>query len=141
MSPVSGVSGFYTCRSGLWSPLPLERDRRMTRAVSGMIRAAVIPSPPTIAKGNAMPRYLIERTVGTLTPEQIEAGSRRSIEVIAETPGLVWIRSYVSDIDGKIYCEYEAPNPEAIREHARRAGLPVDRIIEISLEISPAMFR
>lgn len=88
-----------------------------------------------------MPRYLIERTVGTLTPEQIEAGSRRSIEVIAETPGLVWIRSYVSDIDGKIYCEFEAPNPEAIREHARRAGLPVDRIIEVSLEISPAMFR
>ena len=63
-----------------------------------------------------MPRYLIERTVGSLTAEQIEAGSRRSMEVIAETPGLVWIRSYVSDIDGKIYCEYEAPNPEAIRE-------------------------
>jgi len=49
-----------------------------------------------------MPRYLIERTVGTLTREQIEADSRRSIEVIAETPGLVWIRSYVSDVDGKI---------------------------------------
>ena len=88
-----------------------------------------------------MPRYLIERTVGQLTPEQIDTGSRRSIEVVAGMPGVVWIRSYVSDIDGKIYCEYEAPNAEAIREHARRAGLPVDRIIEISLEISPAMFR
>jgi hypothetical protein len=88
-----------------------------------------------------MPRYLIERTVGTLTREQIEAGSRRSIEIIARTPGLVWIRSYVSDVDGKIYCEYEAPNAEAIREHARLAGLPVDRIVEIALEISPAMFR
>ena len=88
-----------------------------------------------------MPRYLIERTVGRLTPEQIEEGSRRSIEVIADLPGVVWIRTYVSDVDGKIYCEYEAPNPEAIREHARRAGLPVDRIIEITLELSPAMFR
>src|SRR5262245_34339672 len=77
---------------------------------------------------NRMPRYLIERTVGTLTKEQIEAGSRRSIEVIAEMPGVVWIRSYISDVDGKIYCEYDAPNPEAIREHARRVGLPVDRI-------------
>ena len=28
----------------------------------------------------------------------------------------------------------------AIREHARRAGLPVDRISEIALEINPAMF-
>jgi hypothetical protein len=55
-------------------------------------------------------------------------------------PGVVWIRSYVSDAGGKIYCEYDAPNPEAIREHARRAGLPVDRITEVSLEISPLMF-
>jgi uncharacterized protein DUF4242 len=88
-----------------------------------------------------MPRYLIERVVGTLTKEQIDAGSRRAMEVMSEMPGLVWIRSYISDVDGKIYCEYEAPNPEAIREHARRAGLRVDSIIEIALEISPAMFR
>ena len=88
-----------------------------------------------------MPRYLIERSVGTLTREQIDAGSRRSIEVLADMPGVVWIRSFISDVDGKIYCEYEAPNPEAIREHARRVGLPVDRIVEVALEISPAMFR
>lgn len=88
-----------------------------------------------------MPRFLIERTVGTLTPEQIEAGSRRSIEVLGTMSDLVWIRSYYSDAEGKIYCEYEAPNAEVIREHARRAGLPVDRILEVSLELSPAMFR
>ena len=88
-----------------------------------------------------MPRFLIERTVGTLTPEQIEAGSRKSIEVLSDMPDVIWIRTYISDVDGKIYCEYEAPDAEAIREHARRAGLPVDRIIEVSLEISPAMFR
>jgi hypothetical protein len=39
---------------------------------------------------------------------------------------LVWIRSYISVAEGKIYCEYEAPNPEAIREHARKAGFPAD---------------
>ena len=88
-----------------------------------------------------MPRFLIERSVGTLTPEQIDAGSRRSIEVLSTMPDVVWIRSYYSDADGKIYCEYEAPNADAIREHARRAGLPVDRILEVSLELSPAMFR
>ena len=88
-----------------------------------------------------MPRFLIERTVGSLTPEQIEAGSRRSIEVLGTMSDVVWIRSYYSDAEGKIYCEYEAPNAEAIREHARLAGLPVDRILEVSLELSPAMFR
>jgi hypothetical protein len=56
-------------------------------------------------------------------------------------PGVVWIRSYVSDAEGKIYCEYDAPDQEAVREHARRAGLPADRISEVALEISPAMFR
>jgi hypothetical protein len=54
--------------------------------------------------------------------------------------GVRWIRSYVSAAEGKIYCEYDAPDPEAVREHARRAGLPVDRISEVWLEISPAMF-
>ncbi|MGH7623468.1 MAG: DUF4242 domain-containing protein [Gemmatimonadaceae bacterium] len=88
-----------------------------------------------------MPRYLIERTVGTITREELEAASRKSMAAVASMPGIVWIRSYVSDTDGKIYCEYDAPSPEAVREHARRAGLPVDRITEVALEISPAMFR
>lgn len=88
-----------------------------------------------------MPRFIIERNVGQLTREQLEAAGRKSNEVIAGMPGVVWIRSYVSDVDGKIYCEYDAPDAEAIREHARRAGLPADRITEISLEISPTMFR
>ena len=46
----------------------------------------------------------------------------------------------MSDAEGKIYCEYEAPDAEAVLEHARRAGLPVNRISEVSLEISPQMF-
>jgi hypothetical protein len=55
-------------------------------------------------------------------------------------PEVRWIRSYVSDVDGKIYCEYDAPSAEAVREHARRAGMPADRVAEIALEINPAMF-
>jgi hypothetical protein len=88
-----------------------------------------------------MPRYIIERNVGQLTREEIFAGGRKSNEVLAEMPGVIWIRSYISDAEGKIYCEYDAPNAEALREHARRAGIPVDRISEVALEINPAMFR
>jgi hypothetical protein len=88
-----------------------------------------------------MPRYIIERTVGSLSKEQWEAAAKKSNEVIADMDGVVWIRSYISDAEGKIYCEYDAPNAEAIREHARRAGLPVDKISEVSLEISPVMFQ
>lgn len=88
-----------------------------------------------------MPRYIIERTVGKLSREDLHAAGVRSNEVIATMPGVVWIRSYVSDVDGKIYCEYDAPDEDSIREHARRAGLPVDHISEVGIEISPAMFR
>lgn len=88
-----------------------------------------------------MPRYLIERSVGTITRAELEATSRRSMAVIEDMPEIVWIRSYVSDTEGKIYCEYDAPSVEAVREHARRAGMPADRITEVALEISPAMFR
>jgi len=87
-----------------------------------------------------MPRYIIERTVPALSREELDAAGRLSNAVISEMPGVVWIRSYVSDTEGKIYCEYDAPSIEAIREHARRAGFPVDRVSEVALEISPAMF-
>ena len=87
-----------------------------------------------------MPRYIIEREVGSVTLEQLQAAGRKSNEVLDQMEGVVWIRSYVSDAEGKIYCEYEAPTPEAIMEHARRAGLPANRISEVSMEINPTMF-
>jgi Protein of unknown function (DUF4242) len=87
-----------------------------------------------------MPRYIIERSVPTLTREELAAVSRRSLAVLAEMPHVRWIRSYVSDVEGKIYCEYDAPSVEAVFEHARRAGLPADKVSEVALEISPAMF-
>jgi hypothetical protein len=88
-----------------------------------------------------MPRYIIERTVGTLTPEEIDAVGRKSNAVLDEMQDVRWIRSYISHAAGKIYCEYDAPSIDAIMEHARRAGIPVDKVSEVSLEISPAMFR
>ena len=87
-----------------------------------------------------MPRYIIERNVGTINLDDLDAGGRKSNEVLAGMPGVVWIRSYVSQAEGKIYCEYDAPNPEAVLEHARRAGIPADKISEVTIEISPAMF-
>ncbi len=87
-----------------------------------------------------MPRYIIARTTGTLTRQQLDAAGRKSNEAVAEMDDVVWIRSYVSDAAGKIYCEYEAPNEEAVLRHAELAGLPVDTISEVTLEISPSMF-
>jgi hypothetical protein len=88
-----------------------------------------------------MPRYIIEREVGSLSLEELAAAARKSNEVLDAMEGVVWIRSYVSDAEGKIYCEYDAPSTDAVLEHARRAGLPANRISEVSLEVNPGMFR
>lgn len=88
-----------------------------------------------------MPRYIIERDVGEIDMEELPAIGRKSNEVLDAMDGVVWIRSYISEAEGKIYCEYDAPNPEAVREHARLAGLPANKISEISMEIEPSMFR
>lgn len=88
-----------------------------------------------------MPRYIIERAVGTLTKDELEAAARRSLDAIDQMEGVVWIKSYISEAEGKIYCEYDAPNVESILEHARRAELPADKVSEVKLEVSPDMFR
>jgi hypothetical protein len=87
-----------------------------------------------------VPRYIIERTVGALSREQLDAAARASKRVLSEMTEVLWIKSYISEAEGKIYCEYDAPNPEMIREHARRCGLPVDRISLVTLEVDPSMF-
>jgi hypothetical protein len=88
-----------------------------------------------------MPRYIIERNMKPESPEELAQVGKLSAEVCDEIDGLVWVRSYVSEAEGKVYCEYEAPNPEAIHEHAERVGLPVGKISEIAMEIDPSMFR
>jgi sporulation protein YlmC with PRC-barrel domain len=46
-----------------------------------------------------------------------------------------WIRSYVLEEDGGsvgTVCIYQASSPDAIRDHASRADLPVDEIIAVA---------
>lgn len=88
-----------------------------------------------------MPRYIIERHMKPENREQLAAVGKLSAEVCDAMEGVVWVRSYVSEAEGKVYCEYEAPNPEAIQEHASRVGLPADKISEVAMEIDPSMFR
>ncbi len=87
-----------------------------------------------------MPKYIIARTVGQISEEELEAAAVRSLEALDRMPDVRWIRSYYSAEEGKIYCEYEAPSVELIFEHAQMAGLPVDRA-EIVRELEPSMFR
>lgn len=88
-----------------------------------------------------MPRYIIERDVGAFDSDDIVANGQAFAKLADDMEGITWIRSYLSETEGKVYCEYEAPDPEAIYEHARRAGIIVTKISQVAMEIEPAMFR
>lgn len=84
-----------------------------------------------------MQQYAIIRRSGWPSGAELEAAAARSTKVGDEEmpQDIRWIRSYVLDEgDGAVgtLCIYEASSPEAIREHASRADLPVDEIVPIA---------
>jgi thiamine biosynthesis protein ThiC len=81
--------------------------------------------------------YAILRRNGWRSPEELQEAAERSTRVGDEDmPEEVrWIRSYVlEESDGSLgtVCIYQAVSPEAIRKHASRADLPMDKIIPIA---------
>jgi hypothetical protein len=91
--------------------------------------------------GVIMPRYIIERTLPKMSQEEMQQLARRSIQVADGIPGVVWIKSYISESEGKTYCEYEAPNPESLLEHARLLNISAEKITCVEIEVHPGMFR
>ncbi len=84
-----------------------------------------------------MNMYAILRRSGWRSPADLEEAAGRSAKVGDEemADDIRWIRSYVLEEGGGsvgTVCIYEASSPEAIRDHASRADLPVDEIIPIA---------
>ncbi len=76
-----------------------------------------------------MPLYLIERNFAEqLSPDR--DGVVAVTQVNADV-GIQWLFSFLSADKKKTYCLYEAPNPEAIREAARKLNIPADVIVEL----------
>jgi hypothetical protein len=88
-------------------------------------------------EGVRMNMYAILRRSGWRSPADLEQAAARSGKVGDEEmpDDIRWIRSYVLEEGGGsvgTVCIYEATSPEAIRDHAGRADLPVDEIIPIA---------
>ena len=77
-----------------------------------------------------MPLYLIERNFAEQLDLAPEAAAH--IKLINDETGVNWLFSFLSADKKKTYCLYEAQTAEAIREAARRAGIPADVIVEVS---------
>ena len=83
-----------------------------------------------------MQTYVILRRNGWRSPGDLQEAAARSTQVGDEemSSDIRWIRSYVlAEGEGLgTVCIYQASSPAKIREHADRAGLPVDEIIEVA---------
>jgi len=85
-----------------------------------------------------MPRYLIERRFAERL--EVDKTGAANIVRINDEEGVKWLFSFLSADRMKTYCLYEAPNEEAIRIAASRAGLPADAVVELCGEVRPDMF-
>ena len=84
-----------------------------------------------------MPLFIIERNFAEqldLTDDDVVAFSKINGDV-----GVNWVFSFLSADKRKTYCLYEAKDPEAIREAARRANVPADKIVEVSQAFGTAI--
>jgi hypothetical protein len=84
-----------------------------------------------------MKTYVILRRGGWRTGDDLREAAERSRQVGDEemSSDIRWIRSYVtSEPDGRIgtVCIYQATSEQAIRDHASRADLPVDEVVEVA---------
>lgn len=84
-----------------------------------------------------MKTYAIRRRNAWKSADELEAAASRSTKVGNDQMAdqVRWIRSYVvEETDGTLgtVCIYQAISPEAIRDHARRVGMPADEISPVA---------
>jgi Protein of unknown function (DUF4242) len=82
-----------------------------------------------------MALFMIERNfAATLNASEADL---KAVVDINTMVGVKWLYSFLSADKRRTYCLYEAESGDAIREAARRAGLPADIIIELAGELRP----
>jgi len=89
-----------------------------------------------------MPKYIIERDIPGIggvalrDMQQIAAKSNDVLQTMQQQGQSVqWVESYVTG--NKMYCVYNAPNAQAIRQHAEQGGCPANRIEEVTRVVDP----
>ena len=86
-----------------------------------------------------MKKFVVERNLpgaGNLSPEELQAISQTSCEVVNELgKPYHWIQSLITA--DKIYCIHIAESEDVIREHARLGKFPINTIAEVKTVIDP----
>jgi hypothetical protein len=88
-----------------------------------------------------MPTFVAIRTLPGVTPDALMGAGARVKTCAAGMQGegtpVRWVRSFFLPESSQTHCYFEAPDAAAVRELNQRAGLPFERLVEVS-EMTPA---
>lgn len=87
-----------------------------------------------------MDLYVIRRPSFCADLKELEVCGAKSAKIANEemSDRVRWIRSYVvNEPDGRVgtVCIYQARDPESIREHARRVGMPGEEFYKVETTV------
>jgi hypothetical protein len=109
-------------------------------ALARALAALALAAAATGTQAQTAPqRFLIERDVPGASKASADvqrADAAKSNAVLRDLgPDIQWVHSYVAG--DKIYCVYQATSEALVREHARRAGFPANKVTPISTVLDP----
>ena len=85
-----------------------------------------------------MDRFMVVRTFPTGALDQLDAAVKQRVNANNAASGARWILSYANADRTKTFCVYEGVDEAAVRQAAKANGLPVDQIVAIPIDLTPA---
>ncbi len=81
-----------------------------------------------------MSKYLVERLLPGITPEQLTAAAaaakRTTEEMAKEGTPIRYLRSTFVPGEDKCFCLFEGPSAEVVKQANDRASLPYQRVVD-----------
>jgi hypothetical protein len=77
-----------------------------------------------------LPRFIVVHTM-PMTEEQAMAMFKNMPSQLP--PGVTWKLTYCDFDDGKFFCEWEAPNKEAVEQVFKASNAPFDAVYPVRL--------
>jgi hypothetical protein len=82
-------------------------------------------------------RYLIERSFPAGALDGLDAATKARVNANNASVGVSWIKSFANADRTRTFCVYKGPSEDAIRQAAALNNLPVDRITEVPVDLTP----
>lgn len=96
------------------------------------------PGPqPALPRGAVRRRFIVERTFPAGALDGLDADGKRRFNARNAALGVRWVHSYANAAKTKTFCIYEGPDEAAVRTAAERNAIPIDRVVEVPLDLSP----